>query len=68
MSSLAANNKTLPVDVLTDAKAIGIKISQVCDQYLRDLVRQEQTKRWKNGNAHFIAVYKQTVAQEELPL
>jgi antitoxin CcdA len=63
-----ATNITLSVDVLTGAKALGINNSQVCDQYLRDLVRREQTARWKKENADFIAAYNQSVAQEDLPL
>ncbi len=34
-----ATNITLSADVLTEAKALGINISQACDQYLRELVR-----------------------------
>jgi len=35
-------NITLSADLLAEAKELGINISQVCDQYLRELVRGER--------------------------
>ena len=63
-----ATNITLSVDVLNDAKALGINISQTCDQYLRELVRSERERRWQLDNAEFISAYNQTIEQEGLPL
>ena len=63
-----ATNITLSVDVLNEAKALGINISQTCDQYLRELVRSERERRWQQDNVEFIAGYNQTVEQEGLPL
>jgi len=63
-----ATNITLSADVLTEAKAMGINISQACDQFLRTLVREERERRWQEENADFIAAYNQTVETEGLPL
>lgn len=63
-----ATNITLSADVLSEAKALGINISQSCDQFLRELVRNERERRWQQDNADFIAVYNQTVMNEGLPL
>lgn len=63
-----ATNITLSADVLTEAKAMGINISQACDQFLRNLVREERERRWQEENADFIAAYNQTVEAEGLPL
>lgn len=63
-----ATNITLSADVLTEAKSLGINISQACDQFLRDLVRREQERRWQQENTEFIAAYNRTVADEGLPL
>ncbi len=63
-----ATNITLSVDVLIEAKALGINISQTCDQYLRELVRSERERRWQQDNAEFISAYNQTIEQEGLPL
>jgi antitoxin CcdA len=63
-----ATNITLSSDVLTEAKALGINISQVCDEFLRERVRTEREKRWQQDHADFIASYNQTVTDEGLPL
>lgn len=63
-----ATNITLSADVLSDAKALGINISQACDTFLRNLVRQEQERKWLAENAAFIAAYNQTIENEGFPL
>lgn len=63
-----ATNITLSADVLGEAKALGINISQACDQFLRERVRQERAKRWQEENAEFIAAYNRIVETEGLPL
>ncbi|MCX7101646.1 MAG: type II toxin-antitoxin system CcdA family antitoxin [Methylobacter sp.] len=63
-----ATNITLSSDVLSEAKALGINISQSCDQFLRELVRTERERRWQQDNADFIAAYNKIVASEGLPL
>ncbi|MBM3409683.1 MAG: hypothetical protein FJY25_20630 [Betaproteobacteria bacterium] len=47
---------------------LGINISQVCDNYLRALVRHEQERKWREDHADFIAAYNATVEAEGLPL
>lgn len=63
-----ATNITLSADVLSEAKALGINLSQACDQFLRDLVRRERERRWQADHAEFIAAYNATVEAEGLPL
>jgi len=63
-----ATNLTLSADVLAEAKFLGINVSQACDAFLRDLVRQENERRWVQQNAAFIEAYNQTVEAEGLPL
>ena len=63
-----ATNITLSADVLADAKAFGINISQACDAFLRERVKQERERRWLSQNAEFIAEYNKTLASEGLPL
>ncbi len=61
-------NITLSSAVLTEAKALGINISQSCDQFLCGQVCNERERRWQQDHADFIAAYNQTVADEGLPL
>ncbi len=63
-----ATNITLSADVLAEARALNINISQACDKYLRELVRGEREKRWQHEHAEFIAAYNQTLEQDGLPL
>ena len=63
-----ATNITLSADVLNEAKALGINISQACNQFLRELVTREQERRWQADNAEFIAAYNAGVEKEGLPL
>ena len=63
-----ATNITLSADVLADAKAFGINISQACDGFLRERVKQERQRHWLSQNAEFIAEYNKTLETEGLPL
>ena len=63
-----AANLSLSTDVLEAAKELEINISQVCDIYLRELVRCEQERKWGQDHADFIAAYNATVEAEGLPL
>ena len=63
-----ATNLTLSADVLDAAKALELNISQVCDTYLRQMVTQEQERRWRSEHADFIAAYNATIELEGLPL
>jgi len=63
-----ATKITLSTDALTAAKALGINIFQVCDQFLRELVRKQRKLQWQNENAEFVAAYNQLVDEEGLLL
>ncbi|MEX1165537.1 MAG: type II toxin-antitoxin system CcdA family antitoxin [Hydrogenophaga sp.] len=63
-----ATNLSLSSDVLAAAKQLNINVSQVCDQHLREVVRAEQERRWRESHAEFIAAYNTTIEVEGLPL
>jgi antitoxin CcdA len=63
-----ATNLTLSSDVLDAAKLMGMNISQLCDNYLREVVRREQERKWREEHADFVAAYNATVEAEGLPL
>ena len=63
-----AINLSLGADTLTAAKALGLNVSQLCDAHLREVVHQEQERRWRAENAEFVAAYNATVDAEGLPL
>ncbi len=61
-------NLTLSTGTLNAAKRLGINISQVCDEHLRAVVRQEQERRWRQEHAGFVAAYNASLEAEGLPL
>ena len=63
-----ATNLSLSSDVLDAARELQINISQVCDNYLREIVQREQERKWREEHADFIAAYNATVEAEGLPL
>jgi antitoxin CcdA len=67
-SGKRATNLSLSSDVLDAAKHLAINISQVCDSHLREVVRREQERKWREDHADFIAAYNTTIETEGLPL
>ena len=63
-----ATNLSLSSDILEAAKRLKINVSQVCDQHLREVVRVEQERQWREDHAGFIAAYNATIEAEGLPL
>ena len=68
MPTKRATNLTLSCDTLEVAKRLRINLSQVCDDYLRQFVREAQERRWRQESAAFVAAYNQTLEAEGLPL
>lgn len=68
MPGKRAINLSLSSDVLDAAKELNINISQICDSYLREVVRREQERKWREDHADFITAYNATVEAEGLPL
>lgn len=67
-SAKRAINLSLSADVLEAAKQLEINVSKVCDSHLREVVRQEQERRWREEHAEFVAAYNATIESEGLPL
>jgi antitoxin CcdA len=63
-----AINLSLSSDVLDAARQLDINISQVCDSHLRQIVRLEQERKWREEHADFVAAYNATIESEGLPL
>ena len=67
-SAKRATNLSLSADVLDAAKSLQINVSQVCDGYLREVVRRELENRWRIEYADFIAAYNASIQTQGLPL
>lgn len=68
MPGKRATNLSLSSDVLEAAKRLDLNISQICDNHLREVVRREQERKWREEHAEFIAAYNATIEAEGLPL
>ena len=63
-----ATNLTLSADVLEAARRLNLNVSQICDSYLRGVVRKELERSWREEHAEFIAAYNACIDAEGLPL
>ena len=63
-----ATNLTLSTDVLEAARRLNMNLSQICDAYLREVVREELERSWREEHADFIAAYNACIDAEGLPL
>lgn len=68
MPGKRATNLSLSIDVLEAAKQLEINISQVCDSYLREIVRHELERKWHEDHTEFVAAYNAIIEAEGLPL
>ncbi|WP_256078814.1 type II toxin-antitoxin system CcdA family antitoxin [Massilia sp. YIM B04103] len=63
-----ATNITLSLDVYQAAKSLGINISQVCEQRLREEIQLRLERQWNEEHADFLTVYNRRVEAEGLAL
>ncbi|RJG16111.1 type II toxin-antitoxin system CcdA family antitoxin [Massilia cavernae] len=66
--SKKATNISLAMDVYLDAKNLGINISQVCEQRLREEIQTRKEQQWNEDHAGFIAAYNSLVEAEGVAL
>jgi len=67
-SSKKATNISLSMDVYLGAKELGINISQVCEQRLREEIQAQKERLWNEQHAGFIAAYNNVVEAEGVAL
>jgi len=63
-----ATNISLAMDVYLDAKALGINISQICEQRLREEIQARKEQQWNEQHANFIAAYNSLLEAEGVAL
>ncbi len=67
-STRRPTNVTLPVDLLTEARALGLNISQACEQGLRAEITRSRAAQWLDENREAIASSNEYVERHGLPL
>lgn len=63
-----ATNITLSMDVYQAAKSLGINISQLCEERLREEIQLRMEQQWNVEHADFLASYNRRVEEEGLAL
>lgn len=63
-----ATNVSLAVDLVEDAKRLGINVSQACQRGLAAEVKAAREAAWKEENRAAIESYNQYVREHGLPL
>ena len=61
-------NVTLPVELVAEAKALNINVSQACESGLAHSVAQARRARWLEENKEAIEAYNEMVERDGLPL
>lgn len=63
-----ATNISLSIEVYEQARRLGINISQVCEQRLREEIQVRMEQEWNEQNAEFIKAYNNMVDSEGVAL
>ncbi|WP_262030642.1 type II toxin-antitoxin system CcdA family antitoxin [Microvirga sp. Mcv34] len=61
-------NVTLPVELVAEAKALNINLSQACESGLARSVAEARKARWREDNRDAIDTYNGMIEQDGLPL
>lgn len=59
-----ATNLSLPSDLVAEAKALGLSVSQIAERALAKAVRQAKAEAWLAENRQAIEAYNAKVAEE----
>ena len=61
-------NVSLPADLVSEAKRLGINVSQACEAGLAGEVRKQLSEEWKRENKEAIESSNEYVRKHGLPL
>ena len=63
-----ATNVTLPVDLLADARSLGLDLSHACERGLTAAIAKTRAERWPEENRGALASSREFVERTGLPL
>lgn len=61
-------NISLPADLVSEAKRLGLNMSEICEEGLQREVRKALAEEWKRENREAIESWNKWVEQNGLPL
>ena len=63
-SAKKATNLSIRADLLAEAKALNINLSQAFETHLTELVRTKKRERWLEENREAIAAYNRRIEEQ----
>jgi antitoxin CcdA len=63
-----ATNLSIDAEVIHEGRTLGINLSQTCEIFLRDYIKREKERRWREENAPFFTTYNEMIEKEGLAL
>ncbi len=63
-----ATNVTLPTDLLDQARALGLNVSQACERGLKAEIARHRAAQWREENREALASSNDYVERHGLPL
>ena len=63
-----STNLSLDAQLVADAKAMGLNLSETAERAIADAVREEKVRRWKEENREAMEAYNRYVEEHGLPL
>lgn len=67
-SAKKATNVSLPVDLVAQARELGINVSQACEAGLAEKVRKARSEKWLEENREALEWSNEYVRKHGLPL
>ena len=67
-SSRKSTNVSLDVELVSQAKALGINLSRACETGLAAALGVERERQWKEENREAIGAWNAWIAEQGLPL
>jgi antitoxin CcdA len=67
-SSRKAANITLPVSLMTQARALGLNISRACEEGLKAEIARSRAEQWLNENREALISSNDYVEKHGIPL
>ena len=66
--SRRATNVSLPAELVTEARSLGIAVSRAAEEGLRNEIARERARRWREENKAAIEAWNAYVEEHGVPL
>ena len=68
LATRRATNITLPVELFTEARELGLNVSQACERGLKAEIAKSRAARWREENREALTSSNDFVERNGLPL